>query len=223
MEEFIATFEQLTFRTKGMSDTFFLECFISGLKDEIRSQVLMTRPQTWLEATQCAKEAQQLVISKNHKPFFPLHPHSSTPPPHTTPLKIQKLTQEEMIEFQLKCLCYNCEEKYILWHKCKEKKLFMAISKDVVEDEIEVSHDAELPEPNSITPPSNPTKIEPIIYLNALTSFFAPQTLKIIGYIKNRKVIIIIDSGITHNFIHRCISQEPIVISMQSTIFKAIG
>jgi hypothetical protein len=35
MEEFIATFEQLDFRTEGMSDTFFWECFISGLKDEI--------------------------------------------------------------------------------------------------------------------------------------------------------------------------------------------
>jgi len=44
--------------------------------------------------------------------------------------------------------------------------------------------------------------------LNALTSFFAPQTLKLIGYIKNQKVIIIIDSGRTHNFIHQCISQE---------------
>jgi hypothetical protein len=44
--------------------------------------------------------------------------------------------------------------------------------------------------------------------LNALTSFSAPQTLKLIGYTKNRKVIILIDSGNTHNFIHCCISQE---------------
>jgi hypothetical protein len=35
VEEFIAAFEQLSFRTEGMSDTFFQECFISGLKDEI--------------------------------------------------------------------------------------------------------------------------------------------------------------------------------------------
>jgi hypothetical protein len=47
-----------------------------------------------------------------------------------------------------------------------------------------------------------------IISLNALTGFSAPQTLKLIGYIKNWKVIILIDSGNTHNFIHRHISQE---------------
>jgi hypothetical protein len=56
--------EQLAFRTKGMFDTFFREFFINGLKDEIRAQVLMNHPQTWLEATQCAKESQH-VFSNN--------------------------------------------------------------------------------------------------------------------------------------------------------------
>jgi hypothetical protein len=57
-KDFIAAFEHLSFRTKGMLDAFFRECFINGLKDEFRSHVLMERPQTWLEATQRAKEAQ---------------------------------------------------------------------------------------------------------------------------------------------------------------------
>jgi hypothetical protein len=35
VEDFITTFEHLAFRTEGMSDAFFRECFISGLKDEI--------------------------------------------------------------------------------------------------------------------------------------------------------------------------------------------
>jgi hypothetical protein len=41
VEDFIATFEQLDFRTEGMSDAFFQECFSSGLKNEIRAHVLM--------------------------------------------------------------------------------------------------------------------------------------------------------------------------------------
>jgi hypothetical protein len=84
----------------------------------------------------------------------------------------------------------------------------MAIFEDVVEDEIEASHAAVLREPTPITPPSDPLEVEPVISLNALTGFSAPQTLKLIGYIKNQKVIILIDSGSTHNFIHRCIAQE---------------
>jgi hypothetical protein len=84
----------------------------------------------------------------------------------------------------------------------------MAISEDVLEEEVEAPPVVELPEPTDITPPSDPPEVEPVISLNALTGFSAPQTLKLIGYIKHQKVIILIDSGNTHNFIHRRISQE---------------
>ena len=84
----------------------------------------------------------------------------------------------------------------------------MAISKDVSEDDVEAPLVAMSPEPTDMTPPSDPPEVEPIISLNYLTRFFAPQTLKLIGYINHRKVIILVDSGSTHNFIHRRIAQE---------------
>jgi hypothetical protein len=37
---------------------------------------------------------------------------------------------------------------------------------------------------------------------NALAGISTPQTLKIEGCIKKKKVIVLIDSGSTHNFIH---------------------
>ena len=58
MEDFIAAFEHLVFKIEGMLDALFREWFINGLKDEICTHVLMARPQTWLEATQWAKESQ---------------------------------------------------------------------------------------------------------------------------------------------------------------------
>jgi len=33
--DFITEFEQLDIRTEGLSDAFYLECFISGLKESI--------------------------------------------------------------------------------------------------------------------------------------------------------------------------------------------
>jgi hypothetical protein len=42
----------------------------------------------------------------------------------------------------------------------------------------------------------------PTISCNALVVIITPQTLKIEGYIKNKKAIVLIDSGSTHNFIH---------------------
>jgi hypothetical protein len=221
VEDFIAAFERLDFRTEGMSDAFFRECFISGLKDEICAHVLMAQPQSWVDATKIDKEAQQVVSSQNQKPSFIPRTKPVTPTPPSTPLKIQKLTRAEMVERQLKGLCYNCDDKYFPGHKCKEQNIFMAISEDVSEDDVEAPLVSVSPEPTDMTPPSDPPEVELIISLNALTGFSAPQTLKLIGYIKHRKVIILVDSGSTHNFIHRHIPKKLISISVSSIIFKS--
>jgi len=57
MEEHIAFFEQLDLWTECVSKTFFHEFFISGLKDDIQSYVLMAHPQTWLAATHHVKKS----------------------------------------------------------------------------------------------------------------------------------------------------------------------
>jgi hypothetical protein len=113
-----------------------------------------------------------------------------------------------MDEHQLKGFFYNCDEKYFPENKCKEQNFFMAISEDVAEKEVEVPPMEEIPRPDATTPPTNPPEVEPLISLRAITEFSAPQTLKLIGYIKHRKIIILVDSGSTHNFIHHHISQE---------------
>ena len=82
----------------------------------------------------------------------------------------------------------------------------MAISKEILEEDEETPSMFESPESPDITPASDPLEVEPVISLNALTSFFAPKNLKLIGYIKHRKVIILVDSDSTHNFIHRRIA-----------------
>jgi hypothetical protein len=168
----------------------------------------MARPQSWVEAIKRAKEAQQVVSSQNKKPSFIPRPKPVNPTTPSAPLKIQKLTRAEMVERQLKGLCYNYDEKYFPGHKCKEQKIFMAISEDISEDDVETPFVPESPESIDITPPSDPPEVELVISLNALTSFSAPQTLKLIIYIKHQKVIIRVDSDNTYNFIHRRIAQE---------------
>jgi hypothetical protein len=208
VEDFIAAFEHLAFRTEGMTDAFFRECFMSGLKEEIRAHVLMARTLTWVEATKRAKEAQQVVSSQNRKPSFIPCPKPVTPTTPSAPLKIQKLTRDEMDESQLKGLCYNCDDKYFPGHKCKEQNIFMAIYENISEEDVETPLVSESPKITDITPPLDPPEVEPVISLNALTVFSAPQTLKLIGYMKHWKVIILVDSGSIHNFIHCRIAQE---------------
>jgi hypothetical protein len=44
--------------------------------------------------------------------------------------------------------------------------------------------------------------LTPTISYNALDGISTPQTLNIEGYINNKKVIVLIDSSSSHNFIH---------------------
>ena len=44
---------------------------------------------------------------------------------------------------------------------------------------------------------------QPIISFHALSGFTAPQTLKVVGFLKKQKVTVLIDSGSTHNFINK--------------------
>jgi hypothetical protein len=77
---------------------------------------------------------------KKHNKLFPSfipRPKPVNPTTPSVPLKIQKLTQAEMAECQLKALNYNCDEKYFPGHKCKEQNIFMAIFEDIPEEDVD--------------------------------------------------------------------------------------
>jgi hypothetical protein len=54
----------------------------------------------------------------------------------------------------------------------------------------------------------SPEELNPTISCNALARTSTPQTLKIEGYIKKKKVIVLIDSGSTHIFIHYKLAKD---------------
>ena len=104
-----------------------------------------------------------------------------------------------MDERRSKGLCFNCDSKYSKGHKCGENKLFYIDCEEDEEKEQETLEEKEQETPEEITP---------TISCNALARITTPQTLKIEGYIKKKKVIVLIDSGSTHNFIHSKIAKD---------------
>ena len=112
-----------------------------------------------------------------------------------------------MDERREKGLCFNCDSKYSKGHKCGEKKLFYIDCEEEEEKEQETHEEKE----NEILKEKKEETIEeitPTISCNALAGITTPQTLKIEGYIKKKKVIVLIDSGSTHNFIHSKIAKD---------------
>ena len=57
MREYQTEFENLVKHTEGFFDVFYSSCFISGLKDTIRSDITMFCPNTMMEILGWAKLA----------------------------------------------------------------------------------------------------------------------------------------------------------------------
>ena len=139
---------------------------------------------------------------------FATHPLPGATLASRQTLKIQKVSPTEMEECCKKGLCYYCDEKYVPGHKCREQKLFhidastSSSYEDIPSDEV---LDQEVAQPSA--PVKDPIvalmeSMEPVISLHELLGILAPHTLNIKGYIKHRPVLVFIDSGRTHNFIH---------------------
>jgi len=115
-----------------------------------------------------------------------------------------RLTPQQLKEKREKGLCYSCDIKYTKGHKCAEKKLFYIDCEYEEEKEQETSKEEDIHQ--ELTPDKE--EMNMTISCNALIEITTPQTLKIEGQIKKKKVILIIDLVITHNFIHCKIAKD---------------
>jgi hypothetical protein len=121
---FITTFEKLDIRTEGLSNVFYVDFFISGLKEAIWAHVNMHHPTTWLQACQLGTKVDSILQAPPMKAPVLNHPHPRAHPAPTQTLKVQKISPTEMVEHHKQGLCYYCDEKYSPWHKCREQKFF---------------------------------------------------------------------------------------------------
>ena len=130
MREYKTEFENLVKHTEGFFDVFYSSCFISGLKDTIRSDVTMFCPNTMMEILGLAKLVEdkiraQQCLKSTFVPFINMVPQRHPIPltPKTTPIK--HLSEAEMWARREKGLCYNCNGKFTQGHQCTEKKPYL--------------------------------------------------------------------------------------------------
>eukprot|EP00253_Pinus_taeda_P025585 PITA_25585 len=205
VDEYITAFEALAFRTRGLSDVFYTECFISGLKEAIKAHVQLHQPPTWLEACKVAHDVECALAALTTHPNFIAKGCTSQAHSTTQTLKVQKVSPVEMAERRKQGLCYYYDENYSPGHKCKEPNFFQIDATDYSSSE----EDPPLEEPEAVEEDNQKDNVpdEPVISLHALAGISSPQTLKIRGFIKHRPVVVLIDSGSTHNFIHQKVAE----------------
>ena len=70
MNEYITPFEALAFYTGDLHNYFYVECFVSGLKEAMQAHIQLHHPSSWLHAWRIAREVEcVLAVQSNHPNF----------------------------------------------------------------------------------------------------------------------------------------------------------
>eukprot|EP00253_Pinus_taeda_P002615 PITA_02615 len=207
--EHIEEFQKLHIRVKDIPEEHRIDVFIGYLKDNIQHDVRLWEPDSLEKGFRLVRKMEsKIMATKKHTTHN--YKDGSIIPSLPQPIR---LTRQQLEEKRAKGICYSCDSKYIKGHKCAEKKLFYIDCEEEEENEQERSKEEDILQEKSLYE----EEINPTISCNALAGITTPQTIKIEGQIKKRKVIVLIDSGRTHNFIHchKCAEKKLFYIACE--------
>lgn len=218
--EYKSQFEALSNRLRDVSDRTKLSCFSGGLKDEIRYPIKLLGPINLQQAFGMAKIQEEYVAVKKRswRSFGQLtnatsnHYNAgalcSSKLVNKTLVPIQKITPTQMKERRDKGLCYNCDDKWHPGHKCKSTKLFLMEPQLLVEECVDSDSDDAVQTGGNEMQYAMEDEVELAqISMHAILGTPNIQTMRCMCKFKNAGVVILIDTGSTHNFI------DPSVVS----------
>lgn len=221
VKDYQEQFELLANKTQGLPAHFFTSCFISGLKEEIRANVLMFKPATTLQAIGLAKLQELSIEAIAKKTRLPPRTGESFTYGQSRPNSFSSIRRElpkELEEKKAKGLCFKCNEKFTKGHQCKKKQLYVldGDQEDFDEDLTQEDDIEEVQEQEG----------DLQISINALTGSVSYRTMRVHGLVKKQKVVILIDTGSTHNFLNQEVVKRAGVETVDTdplTVFVADG
>ncbi|XP_028056715.1 uncharacterized protein LOC114260736 [Camellia sinensis] len=202
-------FEVLANKTQNHPETFFISCFISGLKDEIQPGVLMFKPTSITQAIGLAKLQETSIEAITNKTRLGtksegILPFSVNRSQVGNGGYVRKELSKDLEEKKAKGLCFKCNERYTKGHVCKKKQLY------VMEGGEDGEEDDQLPvlDEDKREDEEQLSGEELQIFLNALTGTISYRTMKVRGNVKKHLIIILIDSESTHNFLSPAVAKR---------------
>ncbi|KAK2651008.1 hypothetical protein Ddye_018497 [Dipteronia dyeriana] len=223
LKDYKSEFRRLDTRIGDLSPSFHFSCFIGGLKEELKHEVKLLRPSTVQKEMIYDVEVDLKLhncrsFSNAKSKFFlpPIRTENIIKAESATKdnLPIIKLTSEEIQYKRQNNLYFYCNEKFAKGHKCVGKQiLLLDLGYSSVEEE-EIMQGLHEQEPEQIT--------ACCITTGVLFDTSSPQvikTMKDMAYIKNYTMIVLFDSGSSHNFLDDGLVRKLSLVVDASEIF----
>jgi len=217
MHEYYVKFTALANRIQGVTTETLLDCFVGGLRQDIRRDVLVQDPKTLMRCVSLAKLFEEKYVAKqkfhgskgymqNQSTTTPsqslkttsLPPLLNKPNPHpqTNKAMVERLSPAEVQLRREKGLRFTCDEKYSPSHRCPNKQyLWLHVEEEAAS--------VDLPNANSARE-DNPKPLphsEPHLSFNALKGSDGVATMRFKGVINGSPVQILLDSESSDNFL----------------------
>eukprot|EP00253_Pinus_taeda_P016807 PITA_16807 len=199
--EHIEEFQKSNIRVKNIQEEHIIDVFKRTLKDNIQHVFRFWEPDSLEKAFKLARKMESKIMAIREHTSHNYKDGSVVTPSLPQPIR---LTPQQLEEKREKGLCYSYDNKYTKGHKCAEKKLLYIDCEEEEKKEQERSKEEDILQEQSL----DEEQMNPMISCNALAGITTPQTVKIEGQIKKKKVIVLIDSESTHNFIHCKVEKE---------------
>lgn len=105
-------------------------------------------------------------------------------------------------------LCFKCDENYRPGHRCKKKQLqVLILSEEGDGEELVPEMVANYPEGETTTKEENGSELISLS-LNAIAKFTGGKTIKLLGSVMGREVLVLVDCGATHSFVRQEVVEE---------------
>ncbi|XP_028794215.1 uncharacterized protein LOC114749837 [Neltuma alba] len=219
VHEYRQEFARRVSRVHGWPEHCLLGVFINGLKEELQYDVKIQKPRTVYKAASLAMEFElKLQAQQASRPVQRAINHvalrvkqlpltfSSTSASVTTPSYISKSDKQLRRE---KGLCFKCGDKFSPGHRCKPSSFKL----------LEITEDCDEPAMENTTSSYAEENDIAEISLHAILGGSTSSTMKLQGTLLSKPVLILIDSGSTHNFIYEKIVAELKIPTQQIPTF----
>nr|KYP73578.1 hypothetical protein KK1_006221 [Cajanus cajan] len=222
VQNYYHQFSSLANHVEGLTDAALLDCFINGLKSDIKREVLVQLPTSLVRAVALAKlydakptptphySKNRFMASTQNRINSPLpsSQNSSLPgllptpkmqalPTPTSSHSIKRMTAAEMQIRRDRGLCYTCDEKFTPSHRCPNRQFLFLLQEDDMP-----------PNPLPLIPCDDyvPIVEESVAEFHHLShSAFhgasGPGTLRFHGLLFGHEVQVLLDSGSSDNFV----------------------
>ncbi|GKA93150.1 ty3-gypsy retrotransposon protein [Tanacetum coccineum] len=209
--EYITLFERMAAQLPGLQEEVLEGIFIKGLKQELRTAVRTQQPVglgRTMELALVIDESRSERVIETHKVATSkpttrftggIAPNSNALTGDGSKDKVvgarkppfKRMSEADYADKKAKGLCFRCDGQFGPGHRCPENSLrVMLISED--EDEEDDAGDEELEHPHL-------DYVE--VSVQSVVGITNPHTMKLRGNIHGFEVVVLIDSGATHNFL----------------------